>query len=166
MTVDTMSDEVFRENASQIVAEVRTIRSAKGKTRRRFRIVAIYERSSGLLLGEVLRTSFGPVVVYRTAVMAPAACRDMALVGYRQDRTCPGLEPFTGHPSQFFSMVSTKGNHYPATGADIIARTWGVRTIRARPRRVGGRGRDRCGHRRAASGVGGGGVVPGPRRSG
>jgi hypothetical protein len=132
---DTMSYEVFAENESQIVAEVSMIRSAKGKTRKRFRILAIYEQGSSSLLGEVLRTSFGPVVVYRTALggESPPAGDGNYLLGYRQGRKYPGIAPLTGNPDQYFSMVASKGTapaegskmaHYPVTGAWISARSY------------------------------------------
>ena len=129
---DTMSYELFHENEEKIVAEVRTILLAKGKTRRRFRILAIYEQSSDSLVGEVLRTSFGPVVAFRAAATSEEeepAGGGAILIGFRQDRKHPAIAPFTGEQSQHFSILSTRAAdgvtaHYPLTGADITARTY------------------------------------------
>ena len=43
------------------------ILAAKGSTRRRFRIVAVYERDTGDLLAEAVHTGVGPVVVIHYA---------------------------------------------------------------------------------------------------
>jgi hypothetical protein len=137
---DTMSQDVFDQNWSTIAVEVNTILAAKGKTRKRFRIVAVYEKSSGELLAEVLRTSFGPVVVYRAGAMGhgsirrdPGAELPSYIIGTRQGRGALkfDVQPFTGYANQYFMMTTrcpvpglegAKFHHVAISAQDIVTR--------------------------------------------
>lgn len=135
-----MDLDVFNENWSAIAAEVRTIAAAKGKTRKRFRFLAVYETCGGELVAEVVRTSFGHVVVYRIGAGGTATWRDSDT----EPRTLiPGLrhgggamafdiQPLVGNPQQPFVVTcrhplpGTDGRPFytfPIWASSIIART-------------------------------------------
>jgi hypothetical protein len=126
MTAEYMTIEAFERNRSTIDIEVQTILAAKKQTRRRFRSVAMYEKSSGELLAEVFTTSVGPVIVYRAPVV------EAGLRGLRQDTKRRGIAPFTGSAGQWITLSSkgdggrglTFGSSYPVNGAHIITRNY------------------------------------------
>lgn len=131
-----MSLDTFNENKAAVLAEVTTILSAKGKTRSRFRYIAVYEKCCGQLLAEVFLTSFGHVVAYRTGGPGYLSRREEAtgttkalVVGLRHGET--DIQPLVGSPQQPF-MVTTRhplttvdGRHiytFPLWSAYLIAR--------------------------------------------
>ncbi|MDC8980513.1 hypothetical protein PR370_01870 [Mycobacterium marinum] len=126
MTVpEFMRQDVFDENWPTIATEVKTILATKGKTRKRFRIVAVYETINNELLIEVFRTSLGPVVAYRAGWNSGRwSWRQQgdlraAIMGVRQGRgdSKYDVQPLTGHPQQFFWVTSRR----PIPGADRSA---------------------------------------------
>jgi hypothetical protein len=126
LPLGSMTDAVFDENWPTIATEVKTILGAKGKTRRDFRIVAVYERKTGELLAELLRTSLGPVVVFRAGQWgARASQKGEIRVGFRQSRGVNGLAvaPFTGIESQPYFVAGGIGQHL-VTGQHIMARAY------------------------------------------
>lgn len=117
-----MSQEVFDENRQQITTEVNTILAAKGKTRRRFRIIAIYEKATGDLVAEVFRTSLGPVVVSLAADAKSFVPNFEEVVGFRQDRTQRDIEPLTGDPRQPFFFSARERKHHFLWATHILDR--------------------------------------------
>lgn len=67
MSVPFISREEYERHQSAIDTDVRLILSLKGKSRRRFRGAAVYDRATGDLLAESVRTTFGTVVVVHYA---------------------------------------------------------------------------------------------------
>jgi hypothetical protein len=133
LSFGSMTYDVFDENWSTIATEVKTILGAGGKTRRRFRVFrgAVYERKTGELLAELLRTSLGPVVVFRAGEPGDnhASQKGEFLIGFRQARGVNGLAvaPFTGIESQdYFDLVASGGGRgqYLLTGEWLVARTY------------------------------------------
>jgi hypothetical protein len=121
--VDTMSWEMFKENESTIVAEVKMIMAVKGKSRKRFRIVALYEKSTGDLIAEVLRTSVGPVVVSRAVEPTLDPVNGAVVIpGFRLSQY-HNIDPVTSDDQQFFSMKS-RTIWYPLTGTWLRERRY------------------------------------------
>lgn len=117
---DTMSLDEFGQNEPAILADVCAILNGKTKTRRKLRIVAVYERGTGRLVAEVLHTSQGPVVVHRVAAIETDAGRPrrVDVRGFRREHA---VATFTGDPDQQFAI---KGDAavYVVTGRNFIAR--------------------------------------------
>lgn len=122
---DTMSVEVFRANEAAIAVEVTTILTAKGKSRSRFRIVALYERETGDLLGEVFRTTHGPVLIYRGIDWDEPydAVDGHVNIGYRTPTNYTGLDPMTGDAGQAFQIRSHL-RRYHLRGDDFRTHTY------------------------------------------
>lgn len=120
-----MSFEEFDENETTIAVEVNTILAAKGKTRSRFRIVALYERETGDLLGEVLRTSIGPVLVCRGIDWTEPhdAINGQVTIGYRTPDKYTNIVPVTGDDGQYFQIKSPL-RWYHLNGDDFRSRTY------------------------------------------
>jgi hypothetical protein len=118
VTEQFLSQEDFDRHWPAIAAEVRMMLAAKGRTRRRFRTVAVYERGTGDLLDEAVHTSVGPVVVlhYANSRVVPLSAPNQRLhlkTRLRGKSTEPGaLAVFDG----------TDTDPYLATG-DFITRT-------------------------------------------
>lgn len=120
-----MSQEDYDANAELVATEVNAILGAKGKSRRRFRVTALYERASGDLVAEVLRTSLGPVVVSyggdMNSVVPGPYNPDQQLRGFRRDRGQRKIEPLTDDPKQVFILMGSSESHF-LFGVHIHAR--------------------------------------------
>ncbi|MHA0287027.1 hypothetical protein ACXYX3_11305 [Mycobacterium sp. C3-094] len=103
----------FDANLDQISVEVRAILQAKGLSRKRFRVLALYEVGTSFLLGEVLRTSFGPVFVYRTHTRNI----DGRISNFRL-RDEPLMRPLTGNADEWFRLGS-ESTQYLLRGRDL-----------------------------------------------
>lgn len=124
----------FARHCTQIRREVGIVLAAKGKLRSRLQLIAVRQADTGELIAEVLRTTVGPVVVYRPGgddmeVMWRADARDGSI--FRQSRGEPRIEPFTGDPEQHFQMQA-HAQTYVVTGRNLLERTYpgGVLIIR------------------------------------
>lgn len=116
MKLALMTRDEYERNKSTVESDVRTILSTKGKSRRRFRFVAAYDRRTDDLLAEVIHTSKGLVVVI-----------------YHEDGF--RLEPLTGPDQRFhlrtrhgqpgleFFNVGKDASPYWLGGNDFINRT-------------------------------------------
>lgn len=106
--IDVMSYDTFTNNIDAIRTEVRTILGTTGNTRRRFRIVALYDKGTGDPLGEIVRTSFGPVLAYTGMDWSEPnePINGRRIVGFRRSRHLSSLEPITGSDDQFFQIKS------------------------------------------------------------
>lgn len=111
-----MSSETFDQNSDEIVAAVRLI-VADSKRRRKFQLAIVYESHTNELLAEVLSTSFGPVVVYSTAIGAHS--RNTVMVGSRQYRRNRPIAALTGE-DQIFDVMSRSNSGYELLGTDLI----------------------------------------------
>ncbi len=122
----SMSREVFDRNGEQIVTAVRLL-LADPKRRKRRQLVAVYEKNEKRtheLVAEVLRTNFGPVVVYSTHVgtwanekhRGPGEGVPVHLRQYRKSRS---IKPLTGEADQAFSVMSRSNTLYEITGTDL-----------------------------------------------
>lgn len=108
MTDGRMTWEVFNEHRDDIHLQVRTILAAKGMSRQRFRITALYERGSNNLVAEVLRTTFGPVVV--SAGSEPGSTEFVngkILAFFRRTSEYHNVIPWTDDDGQFFQIRSS-----------------------------------------------------------
>jgi hypothetical protein len=61
----SMSRQTFLDNKPAIVAALRALMN-NPKSRRRFRLLELYEKNTSELLAEVFGTTHGPVIVYRS----------------------------------------------------------------------------------------------------
>ncbi len=118
----TMSLAVFEQNEPAILADVCAILAGKTKIRKQLRLVAVYERSTGQLVAEVLRTTKGPVVVHRVAAIETESGRP-ARVDIRGFRREHGIAPLTGEPDQQFA-IKGKSAVYIVFGRNFIARIY------------------------------------------
>jgi hypothetical protein len=111
-----MSREEFDENKQAILAAIDALMS-NPKSRRRFRALALFEKTTGELLAEVFDTAHGRVVVHRSY---GSVSRAGNLPFYRQgvDQNDWVVAPFTGDPVQRFHIVSGTGDR-SVSGRDI-----------------------------------------------
>ena len=102
--IEGMSQETFDANKQPILAAIDALMD-NPKSRKRFRLLALYERSTGELLAEVFGTHHGPVVVYRSTG-AVTRGRNHAPFA-RQGRGLAELivAPLTGDPEQEFKIM-------------------------------------------------------------
>jgi hypothetical protein len=110
-----MSHEVFDRNRSTVFTEIQIILAAKGKSRRRFRLMAVYEKKTGEMLAEVFRTSLGPAVVMTAADHGGVS---QHVAGIRRD-----IAPLTGEPNQQFVM-KCRSRMYALNGAHFNNRSY------------------------------------------
>lgn len=120
----TMDRDTFLREWSTIRTELKVILSTRGKTRRRFRLLAMYESASGELLGEILRTSVGPVIRHRVNDVSEKYDRENPKhVGFRQ-RHKWRVVPFKGAEQTIGLMASghggTPGSFYHVFGEHIV----------------------------------------------
>lgn len=103
-----MTLATFYENKPEILAGVNAL-MAKSRSRKRFRLVAVYERGSGELLLEAFAVSRGPVVVYRTG----SVYRDGDAEFVRQDRggAAVAVAGLDNDPGQRFNLVSRRHSY-------------------------------------------------------
>ena len=92
-----------QDTFERISGEVNTILAVKGITRQRFQISALYEEGSGELLAEVLRTTAGPVLVYRPGIGTLTSGATFALREFRDARA---IAQVNGRAS-IFNVAST-----------------------------------------------------------
>lgn len=132
--IGSLDWETFEAQWSTIATEVRTILAAKGPTLRRFRIMAVYERSTDELVGQILRTTLGPVVVAplpeidldRKVEKGTAIVHDFRLARGK-DRV--GLLPFTGSDLDMYPLRS-HARRYPIFCKQFVSRDYPGLTFR------------------------------------
>jgi plasmid stabilization system protein ParE len=111
---DWMSPESFEQNTSAVVAQVRAL-VANPKSRKRFRIMTLYESNTNELLAEVFPTTYGLVVYHRERGRVSRA-RNSAT--HRHDDSW--IAPLTGDPEERFRIaVPRSAAEIEITGADI-----------------------------------------------
>ena len=117
--MEFMSQDVFDSNNEQIRIAVQLL-LAKPESRKKFQLAAVYEKSSGDLLAEVLPTALGPVVVYATSTMGNSL--NQMMIGPRQIRSGRRIDPLLSDPrvGQVFWAASRSAAMYPITRADLI----------------------------------------------
>lgn len=96
-----MSRAVFDQHRRSIDVQISAM-LAGSKSRKRFRLAALYEKKTGTLLAEVMETNHGPVVRYRDASNKPA------------------VDPLTDDPQQEFAITGRTGR-YTIQGAYFAA---------------------------------------------
>jgi hypothetical protein len=99
----------FSQNKPAIVAAVNVL-MGKPKSRKLFRLLAVYERETHELLAEVFGTAHGPVVVYRTGSVHHS---DEGVEFVRQDRGSANLvvAPLDNDPDQRFPLIAAGGQY-------------------------------------------------------
>jgi hypothetical protein len=117
--IDGMSREAFDANRADIDTQISTILATQGKTRRRFRLRAIYERRSSELVAELFATTHGPVLVMLDAEYGGAS-RHVANDIRARGRD---IAPLTGDPAQQF-LVRARSRSYLVTGAHLAGGTY------------------------------------------
>jgi hypothetical protein len=122
----TLPFEAFTRNLAAIFAEVDHITAADGpgtisQTHKTHRLAAV-RTQHGEVVAEVLKTSLGPTVVYRsdTGELNP---EDDSYRPWRQDRRWV-IEPLTGDPDQIFDIMTRSGECYLIKGKDFTTRTF------------------------------------------
>ena len=124
----TMSLAEFEQNEPAILADVCALLTGKTKIRKQLRLVAVYERSTGKLVAEVLRTTEGPVVVHRVAAIASDSHGLPQRLDVRTFRREHGIAPLTGEPDQQFA-IKGESTVYVVTGRNFIARAYPDRLL-------------------------------------
>ncbi|WP_460358922.1 hypothetical protein [Mycobacterium sp. ZZG] len=102
-----LSQHDFAEHGEEIAAQIRTILASKGKTRRRFCVIEVREKSSGHLLGEVVRTTHGLVVVFQTRTLL--ANGEWSTFRLERERMTSAV---TGDPAQSFRFASRSAQYW------------------------------------------------------
>lgn len=130
---ETMSLDAFRANEATILADVCAILNGELKVRKRLRLCrgAVYERGGDnrQLVAELLRTSKGPVVVYRRAAIEDSSnTGSETWVDIREFRREQAVAPFTGDPDQRFAVKGERAI-YLVLGANFIARAYPERQL-------------------------------------
>lgn len=113
-----MSYKDFHEHQQPILAGLNALLD-NPRSRRRFRIFAVYDELTGELLAEVFRTTQGSVVVHRSYGRVSRAGNAMF---FRQgnDQDDMVVAPFTGDPVQRFHIVSGASSDRGISGIDLI----------------------------------------------
>jgi hypothetical protein len=115
---ERMSRERFNENKQAILAAIDALMD-NPKSRKRFRALALYEETTGELLAEVFRLTYGPVVVHRSSGRVSRAGKSAMFV--RQGRGTDDLvvAPFSDDPDQRFNIVSAASADRGISGRDL-----------------------------------------------
>lgn len=107
--IGSMNFLTFSQNRPAIFAAVNAV-IEKPKSRKRFRLLAVYERETGELLAEVFGTVHGPVVVFRSGSVHHG---DEGAEFVRQDRGTANLivVPLDADPDQRFQLIASGGQY-------------------------------------------------------
>jgi hypothetical protein len=103
-----MNLRTFYENKPAILADIRVLMD-NPKSRKRFRLLAVYARETGEPLAEVFSTNHGPVVVFRSGSRHHGA---EGVEFVRQDRGSANLvvAPLDNDPDgQQFPLIASSG---------------------------------------------------------
>jgi hypothetical protein len=100
-----MSQETFDEHKAAILDALDTLLD-NPKSRRRFRLLALYAKDTGELLAEVFRTNHGPLILHRSRGTANRGRKNYPFP--RQGRGLAELvvAPLTDNPDQRFSIMA------------------------------------------------------------
>jgi hypothetical protein len=112
-----MTWEVFEENRPAILAAVKAL-MANPKSRRRFRLAALYEKRTSDLVAEMFGTAHGPVVVWLDAEYGGESTHLAGVRLHGRD-----IAPLTGDPAQRFT-IRGKSRSYVVFGAHFATRTY------------------------------------------
>jgi hypothetical protein len=106
---EAMSQETFAKNNRAIRAGLAAVIS-NPKSRRRWRLLPVYEKDTGELLAEVFDTLYGPVIWHRSwgRVLSRTSHNTEFT---RQGRSNVVVAPLTDDPDQRFRIVGRKGEH-------------------------------------------------------
>ena len=124
--IGSLDWETFEAKWSTIAIASRTIRGAKGKTRRQFRLMEVYETASGELVGEILPTTCGPVVLAWGAELDMTRSAHGGITyDYRLARGVDrwALQPFTGDAQELYWLRS-HSKRYTLLGEYFAARNY------------------------------------------
>ena len=115
--IGSMNFLTFGNNRPAILAAVNAVME-RPKSRKRFRLLAVYERETGELLAEVFGTVHGPVVVFRSGtvhrgVFGDQDKPDARAEFVRQDRGDANLivAPLDNDPDQRFPLIASAGQY-------------------------------------------------------
>ena len=108
----------FIENWTSIAQQLRALRAGPRVRWRRFQRLAIYAKDTHELLGEVVATSPGPVLLYRGGT-EDLNCKEDAYMPVKRSADM-SVAPVTGDPRQLF-MIFGRRKQYPVMGRDIVA---------------------------------------------
>ena len=115
-----MTLNVFHTHKRDILAGLNAL-TARPKSRKEFRMLAVYSRETNERLAEVFSTTHGPVVVFRSGTVRDPDAQGGGFV--RQERGDADLfvQPLDNDPDQRFPLVAS-GGRYVFTNADL--RRW------------------------------------------
>jgi hypothetical protein len=104
-----MTWAMFSTHKPEILAGLNLL-TAKPKSRKGFRLLAVYERETGERLAEVFSTTHGPVVLFRTGSIHHGA---EGAEFVRQDRGSADLAvaPLDNDPDQRFPLIASRGQY-------------------------------------------------------
>lgn len=120
LAIGGMTYLTFSENKQEILAGLNAL-MADQKSRKRFRLLAVYVRETGELLAEVFSITLGPVIVGRSGSIYRGA-EDVEFV--RQDRGGANLvvAPLDNDPDQRFRLMPSSGGQCTLLNRDL--RQW------------------------------------------
>jgi hypothetical protein len=104
-----MNWRTFGENKQAILAALNAL-MARPKSRKQFRLLAVYVRETGELLAEVFDTAHGPVIVFRSGRIHHGA---EGFEFVRQDRGGANMAvaPLDNDPDQRFPLIASSGQY-------------------------------------------------------
>lgn len=115
-----MSREVFDENKQAILVDLNALMD-NPKSRRLFRLLAVYDKGSNQLLAEVFALTQGTLVVHRGRGHLSRVKGRASGVFVRQDRGDENLivAPLTDDPDQFFVISVGRMGDRSLSGRDL-----------------------------------------------
>jgi hypothetical protein len=122
----TMSLDEFEQNEATILADICALLKDKAACEQS-RTQAIYERSTGARVAEVLLTTKGPVVVHRVAAIYGSDFQPQRIDirGFRREH---GIAPLTGDPNQQFA-IKGKAAVYVVLGQHFLSGVYPQRKL-------------------------------------
>ena len=124
-----LAPAVFDLNRRAVFEEVDHIKSDASLTKGR-RLAGVRTLCGGEVVAEILETSLGPVVVYRTDT-GELNPDDDSYRPWRQDRRRV-IEALTGDPNQTFDVMDKHGMRFRLKATDFDSRTFTFRGHSAR----------------------------------
>ena len=105
--IGSMSWLEFSANKGAILAASLAL-MAKPQSRKRFRMLAVYEGGSSELLAEMFSTTHGPLVVYRSVDLDEP---DAVFIRQGRGRAAMAVSPLDNDPDQRFVLVSRRAEY-------------------------------------------------------
>lgn len=112
-----LSWDELSEHWPSIATQMRALRAGPRNRWRRFRLLEIYAQDTNELIGEVIGTSPGPILLYRGGTDEYNNKADAYMPVKRSDDM--SVDPVTGADKQVFELWGRR-NRYTIMGRDIV----------------------------------------------